>query len=201
MRKNNNVFDGIAFTVVVMSFLGAFVCPLYIASENPEEVELFTTSEKIIPESAIKMFDMRDVDPVGEIELIDNGYHLYPCDEIYFSADINSDTKEIEIFLRGIDIDANKTFDYKDSIPDPEMSRWWGYSDNGKLSSLTKEENGSWVIGVTYEKSNMFFETLISLFFGIVAAVVVLVIFLGIEKILISKDWTSWLKSKIKWKE
>lgn len=102
MNKNNKAFDAIAYGTVLPVFFTAFFPPMLALKESPKEsIASAVVEEGIIPRDAIKIFDVRDVPAVGEQKYISGTYHMYPCEEKYFSpAILNKNDLKVVVSIR-----------------------------------------------------------------------------------------------------
>ncbi|MFZ2970111.1 MAG: hypothetical protein WA063_03115 [Minisyncoccia bacterium] len=155
--------------------------------------------ESIIPPIAIAKDDLRDFGVLGEKKTIYGSYELYPCEEIFVLAKENKDTESIDVLMRGLCKKTNQTLDFKYSMPKPDLDFYWNINQEGyKVSSLQRNENGSWTVKIVYPKNNGLVELIITTFVAILFAYGTDLVLKIPEEILASRDWTKCLKDKFR---
>lgn len=200
MEEDNKTFKTISLFLTIGVCLVAFGYIINSYIEAPLEVEASALiDESIIPPTAVAKDDLRDFGVLGEKKTINGSYELYPCEEIFVYAKENKDTKNIDILMRGLCKKTNRTLDFKYSMPKPYLDFYWSIDQEGyKVSSLQRNENGSWTVKIVYPKSNGLVETILAVFFAILSGFGVHLALVIPERILTSKDWTKYIKEKFR---
>ncbi len=204
MEKDNKIFDFIAWVSIVAVFVAGIYLPMLAIEKSPAETKVSVIVEEgLIPRDAVKMHDVRDVPVFGDKKHISTTYEMFPCDEKYFSNAVeNIYHKKVIISIRAICRGLNKTLDSSVEIEVPPRPISWGYDNFGyRISSFSKNENGAWTMEVVYEKTNGVGELVISILIGIVLALAVLWFFAKLEGKLVQRDWSCYIKSRLKWKK
>lgn len=128
---------------------------------------------------------------------------MYPCEEKYFSpAILNKNDLKVVVSIRAVCRNLNKTLDSTTEIGVPPRPTTWAYDwNNYRIYSFTKNESGTWMMEIAYIKSSGFVELILSLIFGIILALIALAIFAKIEDLLVSREWVSYVKDRIRRKK
>ena len=177
------VFDTIGWTIVIVCVIAGFIIPLYlydIAPDNKEITIQLLPGE--IPSNAIRVFDVKDIETVGEVKRVFGTYDFYSCNQTYVSTSLNKQKEIVEFSIRGTT--HNETFDYRfcKDIPLVLESFTIKYRTNNIL--LFNNEN----VVIEYYKDD--FGLLVSIFVGVILAVI-----LGIISYLIMHGLEIILKS------
>lgn len=204
MEKNNKLFDFIAWASIVAVLVAGIYLPMLAIEKSPAEIKTSVIIEEgIMPRDAVKMFDIRDVPIFGEKKNINTIYEMYPCEEKYFSYSVEDIyEKKVIVSIRAICRGLNKTFDSNVEVAVPPKPITWGYENFGyRVSSFSKNENDKWVMEIMYRKTNGVSEFIVSLVAGIFLAILTLGLFVKLEKKLVERDWTCYIKYRLKWKK
>ena len=159
------VFDTIGWTIVIVCVIAGFIIPLYlydIAPDNKEITIQLLPGE--IPSNAIRVFDVKDIETVGEVKRVFGTYDFYSCNQTYVSTSLNKQKEIVEFSIRGTT--HNETFDYRfcKDIPLVLESFTIKYRTNNIL--LFNNEN----VVIEYYKDD--FGLLVSIFVGVILAVI-----------------------------
>ena len=130
--------------IIVMCAIAGFVTPLYLYDIAPDSKEIsIQLRPGEIPPDAIRVFDMRDIETVGEVKQVFGTYDFYKCNQTYVSAIINKQKDIIEFSVRGINTTSNETFDYRfqKNVPNSDrlMVLMVSYSDAGNILLFNNE--------------------------------------------------------------
>lgn len=200
MEKDNKTFKVISLFLTIGVILAVFAYVIVDRTKAPLEVEVSALiDESIIPPIAVVKDDLRDFGVLGEKKTINGSYELYPCEEIFVLAKENKDTKSIDVLMRGLCKKTNQTLDFKYSMPKPDLDFYWNINQEGyEVSSLQKNENGSWTVKIVYPKSNGLVELIVAVLIAILLGYGARLVLEIPKEILASRDWTKCLKDKLR---
>ena len=160
------LFDAIAFVVIAICMIVGFITPLYLYDIVPDNKKVdIQLRPGEIPPDAVRVFDVRDIETVGEVKRVFGTYDFCSCNETYVSVLFNRQKYVLEFSVRGIT--SNETFDYRFQKSFSVSNEWMAtYNKAGNILLFNNES-----VVMEYYKDT-FIDVIMAFVFGVIFAVI-----------------------------
>ncbi|MCK5466529.1 hypothetical protein KAI56_03480 [Candidatus Parcubacteria bacterium] len=134
------IFDTVGWIIIVICVIAGFVFVLNFFAQLPSEKEVeIQLLPGEIPPNTKRVFDIKDVEIIGNITEVSGTYDFYRCNQTFASVNIvkKSNVKIVEFYIRGTT--SNETFDYR-FYQDIPLVGGWGKYNIDSISSFNDEK-------------------------------------------------------------